>query len=164
MEYEGRPGGREKGEIMKHPILAAVAACALAGAAQAQDAHSWEVEDDFANVTFAVENAIIGAGLVVDHVSHTGEMLERTREDVGSDKVIFTGADVFSFCSAKVSRAVMEIDPTNVQFCPYNIFVYETPERPGVITVGFRDYPEGEMDMVEEMLGGIVAEALMLDP
>ena len=151
---------------MKQFITAGLAAAALAlgGPVWAEDAHTWEVEDSFENVGFAVENAIIGAGLVVDHVSHTGEMLERTRPATGSDKVIFTQADIYSFCSATVSRAVMEIDPTNVQFCPYNIFVYETPERPGVITVGFRDYPEGEMDMVEEMLGGIVAEALMLDP
>lgn len=146
---------------------AALAAClitaSLPAAAHAQQAHSWEVEDTFDNVTFALENAIIGAGLVVDHLSHTGEMLERTRADVGSSKVIFTHADIYSFCSASVSRAVMEADPTNVQFCPYTIFAYETPERPGVITVGFRDYPEGAMDQVEDLLGGIVAEALLLE-
>lgn len=146
-------------------IITAAAAIALLCTvqAQAQEAHSWEVEDDFANVTFALENAIIGAGLVVDHTSHTGDMLERTRADVGSDKVIFTHADIYSFCSATVSRAVMEANPTNVQYCPYTVFAYETPDRPGIITVGFRDYPQGEMDQVEEMLGAIVAEALMLE-
>lgn len=149
---------------MQRIITAAIAAALLGAApALAQEAHSWEIEDEFGNVTFALENAIIGAGLVVDHTSHTGDMLERTRADVGSDKVIFTHADIYSFCSATVSRAVMEINPANVQYCPYTVFAYETPERPGVITVGFRDYPEGEMDQVEELLGGIVAEALMLD-
>lgn len=131
--------------------------------AMAQDAHSWSVEDDFEAVTFALETAIVGAGLVVDHTSHTGEMLERTRDATGSSVVIFTQADIYSFCSATVSRAVMEINPANVQFCPYTIFAYETPDAPGLVTVGFRDYPAGEMDQVEALLAGIVAEALMLE-
>lgn len=147
---------------MHRVIIAALIALATATAASAQEAHSWTVEDEFGNVTFALENAIMGAGLVVDHVSHTGDMLERTREATGSDKVIFTHADIYSFCSATVSRAVMEADVTNVQYCPYTIFAYETPDKPGVITVGFRDYPAGTMDAVEEMLGGIVSEALGL--
>ena len=105
------------------------AAMCLAGAVQAQEAPvTHEVEDTFDNVAFAVESAIIGAGLVIDHVSHTGEMLERTRADVGSDKVLFTQADVFTFCSSIVSRQVMEADLSNVQHCPYGIFVYETPD------------------------------------
>ncbi|PCD76285.1 DUF302 domain-containing protein [Pseudothioclava arenosa] len=145
---------------MKLLLGAAAAAMILAGATQAQEAHSWTVEDDFENITFAVESAIMDAGLVIDHTSHTGEMLERTKEDVGGTRTIFTAADIFSFCSAKVSRAVMEANPENVQFCPYTIFIYERPETPGQITVGFRDYPEGEMDMVEDLLGGIVKEAL----
>lgn len=143
-------------------IIATLCALATTTAASAQEAHSWTVEDEFGNVTFALENAIMDAGLVVDHVSHTGDMLERTREATGSDKVLYTHADIYSFCSATVSRAAMEADITNVQYCPYTIFAYETPEAPGVITVGFRDYPAGTMDQVEEMLGGIVSEALGL--
>lgn len=120
---------------------------------------TYQVEGTFEDVVFAVEDAIVSAGLVVDHVSHTGEMLERTRADVGSDKVLFTGADIFSFCSAKISRQVMEADPLNVQFCPYNIFVFETPEQPGQITVGHRAY-DGTMASVHELLSGIVQEAI----
>lgn len=151
---------------MQRVIIAALIGLGgmLASGAAAQEAHVWTVEDDFAAVTFALENAIVGAGLVVDHVSHTGEMLERTREATGSATVLFTQADIYSFCSATVSRAVMEANPANVQFCPYTVFAYETPDQPGVITVGFRDYPAGEMDQVEALLGGIVAEALMLEP
>lgn len=118
-----------------------------------------EVEGSFEDVVFAVEDAIVSAGLVVDHVSHTGEMLERTRADVGSDKVLFAGADIFSFCSAKISRQVMEADPLNVQFCPYNIFVFELPEKPGVITVGHRAY-DGSMAPVQDLLSAIVADAI----
>jgi len=120
---------------------------------------TFEVEGSFEDVVFAVEDAIVSAGLVVDHVSHTGEMLERTRADVGSDKVLFTGADIFSFCSAKVSRQVIEADPMNVQFCPYTIFVLETPDKPGLITVGHRAYDD-TMAPVQELLTGIVKDAV----
>lgn len=121
------------------------------------------VEDSFDNVAFAVESAIVGRGLVIDHVSHVGEMLERTRADVGSDVVLFTQADVFLFCSATTSRKVMEADPLNVQYCPYGIFVMETPDKPGTITVGHRIFPEGPMKEVEALLDTIVSDALALE-
>ena len=133
---------------------------ALAAPAAAEPAITQTVEDSFDNVAFALESAIVGRGLVVDHLSHVGEMLERTKEDVGSTVTVFTQADVFSFCSAAVSRQVMEADPANIQYCPYGIFLYETPDMPGTVTVGYRDYPEGDMQAVEDMLAGIVAEAL----
>ncbi len=133
---------------------------AFAAPAAAEPAITQTVEDSFDNVAFALESAIVGRGLVIDHLSHVGEMLERTREDVGGTVTVFTQADVFSFCSASVSRQVMEVDPANIQYCPYGIFLYETPDAPGTVTVGYRDYPEGEMQAVEDMLAGIVAEAL----
>lgn len=132
----------------------------LATPAAADPAITRVVEDSFDNVAFALESAIVGRGLVIDHLSHVGEMLERTKDDVGSTVTVFTQADVFSFCSAAVSRQVMEADPANIQYCPYGIFLYETPDAPGTVTVGYRDYPEGEMQAVEDMLAGIVAEAL----
>lgn len=148
---------------MHRNLLAYLAAGFLATSAAAQDAITHTIEDSFDNVTFAVESAILGQGLVIDHRSHVGEMLERTKDDVGAKTTIFTGAEVFSFCSATVSRSVMEVDPANLQFCPYGIFVYERADQPGTVTVGYRDYPEGEMQAVEDLLAGIVAEALMLE-
>ncbi|MEX0303892.1 MAG: DUF302 domain-containing protein [Leisingera sp.] len=111
------------------------------------------------DATFGLESAITNRGLVIDHVSHVGEMLERTRADVGSDVVLFTQAQVFSFCSAKLSRQVMEANPMNIAFCPYNIFV---AQRPGAdeVTIGFRAFPEGEMQVIHNLLDGIVQEAI----
>lgn len=119
----------------------------------------YTVTDDFDSVAFAVESAIIGAGLVIDHTSHVGEMLERTRVDVGSDRVLFTNADVFTFCSASVSRQVMEADLTNIQNCPYGIFVFETPGAPGTVTVGHRAY-SGSMAPVDALLTSIIKQAI----
>lgn len=114
-------------------------------------------EGDFEDATFAVESAILDRGLNIEYVSHVGEMLARTGADVGSDKEIFVAADIFVFCSAVVSREVMEADPMNIAYCPYNIFVAETAA--GVV-VGHREYPDGVMQKVAAMLDEIIAEAM----
>lgn len=121
-----------------------------------------EVEGDFDDIAFGVENAIINAGLVIETRSHAGEMLARTKDDVGGKKDIYTHAEIFTFCSAAVSREVMEIDPMNIQYCPYSIFLYETPDVPGKITVGHPSY-SGSMAPVQELLDGIMADALLLE-
>ncbi|MCF3974153.1 DUF302 domain-containing protein [Paracoccus salsus] len=121
-----------------------------------------QVEGEFDDVAFAVENAIINAGLVIDHRSFVGEMLARTKEDVGGSDDLFTKADVFTFCSAIVSRQVMEADIMNIQHCPYSIFMFEAADAPGTITVGRRDYGPS-MEPVAEMLDDIIAEALALN-
>ncbi len=113
-------------------------------------------DGSFDDATFAVESAIVGQGLVIDYVSHVGEMLNRTGADVGSDVQIFKAADIFIFCSAVVSREVMEADPMNIAHCPYGIFV---AENEGGVMIGHRDYPDGAMQKVEDLLQGIVTDA-----
>ncbi|XDA97067.1 DUF302 domain-containing protein [Sulfitobacter sp. LCG007] len=127
-----------------------------ASSARAEDALTYPYDGSFADAAFAVETAIVNRGLVVDHVSHVGEMLARTAGDVGSDVVLFDNADVFLFCSAALSREVMEADPLNIVYCPYNIFVVD---RAGEVIIGHRDYPDGTMAPVEEMLREIAQEA-----
>lgn len=139
---------------MKH--LLAAAAMVLASAAVAEEPITTTVDGTFDDATFAIESAIVGKGLVIDYVSHVGEMLNRTGADVGSDTKLFDAADVFLFCSAVVSREVMEADPMNISHCPYGIFV---ADRDGEVIVGYRDYPEGAMQRVEDLLAEIVAEA-----
>ena len=111
----------------------------------------------FDDATFSVESAILDAGLVIDYVSHTGEMLARTGVDLGSDVTIFNAADVFLFCSAVLSRKMMEADPINIAHCPYSIFVVDIE---GDVVIGYRNYPEGIMKEVQALLEGIVQEAL----
>ncbi|MCE8547568.1 DUF302 domain-containing protein [Ruegeria pomeroyi] len=143
---------------MKQMLLGAVIAL-TAGAASAQDAVTYTTTDNFEDVTFGLESAIVGRGLVIDSVSHVGDMLERTRADVGSDVVLFEDAKVFSFCSAALSRKVMEADPMNIVFCPYGIFVAKQPGS-GEVTIGFRQFPEGPMQEVQTLLDEIAREAI----
>lgn len=141
-----------------HKFLMAAVATALTTPVFADGpATTYDFDGSFDDATFAVESAIVGAGLVIDYVSHTGEMLNRTGADVGSDVKIFEAADIFLFCSAVLSRKVMEADPMNIAHCPYNIFV---AERDGKVMVGYRNYPEGEMQEVQALLDSLVQEAV----
>lgn len=143
--------------------LSALALIALPVLAAADGAVTYDTDQSFDDVIFGLESAILDAGLVIDSVSHVGEMLERTRVDIGSDVVLFTQADVYSFCSAALSRKVMEADPMNIRFCPYDIFVMVRPDLPDTTTIGFNSFPEGEMKEIEALLDGIARAAIGLD-
>ena len=124
--------------------------------AQSQ-AITYAFDGSFDDATFSVESAILDAGLVIDYVSHTGEMLERTGQDLGREVKIFDAADIFLFCSAVVSRRMMEADPMNVAHCPYSIFV---TDREGQVMIGYRRYPDGIMQEVQALLDALVQDAL----
>ncbi|MEM6465452.1 MAG: DUF302 domain-containing protein [Pseudomonadota bacterium] len=128
----------------------------LSAPVQAQEPVLVPYEGSFEDAEFAVESAILGRGLVIDFVSHVGDMLNRTGKDVGSDAKIFDEASIFLFCSAVISREVMEADPANIQHCPYGIFVTETD---GAVAIGHKTYPEGPMQRVETLLRDIAEEA-----
>ncbi|GAD57446.1 DUF302 domain-containing protein [Limimaricola cinnabarinus] len=140
---------------MRRILLAAVAAIA-GGTASAQEVVTYPFDGSFEDATFSVESAIIGEGLVVDYVSRVGDMLNRTGEDVGSDVTIFDAADVFLFCSAVVSRKVMEADPSNIAHCPYGIFV---TDKEGAVEIGYRAMPDDPIQEVQSLLDGIAKEA-----
>jgi len=136
--------------------LLTAALLALALPASAQEFVSYPTEDAFDDASFALESTIIGRGLVIDYVSHVGEMLARTKEDVGGTKDIFEAADIYLFCSAAVSRQVMEVDPMNIIHCPYRVFV---ADQGGDVTIGYGVMPEGAMQVVQDLLDSIAREA-----
>lgn len=137
-------------------ILTILSFMALGSGALANDPIFIPYDGSFDDATFAVESAIVGKGLVIDYVSHVGDMLNRTGSDVGSTKPIFDNAEIFLFCSAVLSRSVMEADPNNIQHCPYAVFVTETEAG---VQIGYRTYPEGPMKQVQNLLNDIATEA-----
>lgn len=139
-------------------LTTGLAIAALGSMASAADESTtvYEYDGSFDDASFAVRNAIIQDGLVIDFVSHVGDMLNRTREDVGGEKLL-ERADIFTFCSAVVTRQVVEADLMNIAQCPYGIFVAEHDET---VTIGYRDYPDGSMEKVEQLLDKIVTDAL----
>lgn len=141
---------------MLKPIHAALAVAALSQPAFADQFVLVPSGQSFDDTTFALEDAIVGRGLVIDYTSHVGDMLERTRGDMGSDVVLFTNANIYLFCSANTSRQAMEANWQNVAFCPYGINVIERPGEPVMIGYMRRD-AEG-MGPVNDLLSAIVAE------
>ena len=144
---------------------------ALSPVSAAGNAHLklYTTQGKFDDVRQDVEIAITNRGLVVDHVSHISDMLERTGKDLGLPGNIFGQAESLQFCSATVSRRMMQADPSNIVFCPYGIVVYTLPKDPKTVYVGYRR-PElvgsaaskASLKAVEELLDGIVKEALNL--
>ncbi len=116
-------------------------------------------------VVFAVESQ----GLVVDHASKVGAMLERTGQDLGATAKIFGDAEVLEFCSAVISRRMVEADPQLLAFCPYRIAVYTLPGQPNttyvsyarlVTSLGTPDQ-KAALERVEALLETILEEASM---
>ncbi len=114
----------------------------------------------FADVKDDLVTAIEQRGLVINSTSHVGDMLERTGRDLGKTKRIYDQAEVVEFCSATVSRAMMEADPHNLVYCPYTIAIYTLPGKPGVVYLAHRKYPRSAaLKPVADLLDGIVADA-----
>ncbi|WP_456391090.1 DUF302 domain-containing protein [Profundibacter sp.] len=147
--------------MLKPLVTTLTAALIAAPPLWANEAITYQSGDNFDDTVFSVESAILDAGLVIDFVSHTGDMLERTREVTGSDIILFENADIFNFCSASLSRKVMEADIMNVIHCPYRIFVMQKGGSDQV-SVGFKSMPVGAMKEVEAFLDQIVKDALGL--
>ena len=144
---------------MRPFLLAFWMAIAVPAAAMAAGVKLYNFDGDCDDAVFGVESAIIDRGLVVDYVSHVGEMLERTKGDVGGSKTLFAQANVYLFCSAVLSRKMMEADPLNIAHCPYGVFVTESGDGSGKVQIGYRQMPDGPMKEVEALLDDIAREA-----
>ena len=143
-------------------VLGLLAAGAVAAGAFQSRTKAGSYED----VKFDLTNAIIERGLVVDFTGNVAGMLERTGADVGSTKKLYRNAEYFLFCSAKLSREMMEADPANMGLCPFVVFIYEREDKPGEIVVGFHEpvsrggpASAGAIKAVQTLLLDILSEA-----
>ena len=140
--------------------LVATALLALPAHTAGDDVATVTSEASFGDVTAGVENAIVNRGYTIDYHGFIGDMLERTAGDVGATKRIYANAEFLTFCSAVLSRKVMEADPADMAYCPYVVFVYELADKPGTVTIGYRKLPAGgPRDEVNKLLGEVIAEA-----
>jgi len=115
----------------------------------------------YADVKDDVVAAIEQRGMVVNSVAHVGDMLERTGRDLGRTKRIYEQAEVIEFCSAVVSRSMMEADPQNLVYCPYTIAVYTLPGETGKVHPARRRYPQTPaLKPVAALIDGIIADVL----
>lgn len=125
------------------------------------------IDGKFEEIRDRVVFAIQSQGLVVDHTAKVGDMLTRTGKDLGETTEIFGDAEVLEFCSALVSRRMVEADPQLLAFCPYGIAVYTLPGEPQTTYVAYRrlvtnwstDAQRQVLQRVESLLATIVEEA-----
>lgn len=112
-------------------------------------------EDTREAITLAIENR----GLVINYISHIGDMLDRTGADIGASRKVFAQAEIIEFCSARLSRQMMEIDPHNIVLCPFAISIYTLPGEPQATWVAYRRPGGQAAPLVEPLLQAITAEA-----
>lgn len=131
---------------------------------------TYTVKDEFNYVRDAVKQAINDRGMVITAVSHISNMLQRTAKDIGASKKIYVKAEALLFCSASLSRNMMESDPHNAVFCPYNITIYELADKPGTIYVAYRrpqlvgsDASKKSLQAIDKLLDSIIREALEIE-
>jgi len=98
----------------------------------------YKVPGTYEDVRVDLEYAITGRGIKINGVSHISEMLTRTGKDIGRTKKIYGHAEAIEFCSATLSRDMMEADPTNIIFCPYIIYIYSLKEDKNSVYLGYR--------------------------
>ena len=148
------------------PVLLAVCALSL-HAADANPVVTYSTQGKFEDVRDELKLAIEGKGLVIDYHSFVNRMLERTGKDVGSGKKLYADAQAFVFCSAALSRKMMEADAANMAFCPYTLTVYATAAEPEKVYVAYRRpwRPDGSaasksaLREIETLLDGLAREA-----
>lgn len=141
-------------------LLLLLTACAVFSTASADEwQYRKQLSGNFSEVRDALTMAIENRGLVVNYVSHIADMLNRTGNDIGASKTIFEQAEIIEFCSASLSRRMMEADPHNIVLCPFAISVYSLPGEPGKVWITYRQPQGSAAKLVGELLGGITAEA-----
>lgn len=119
-----------------------------------------QVTGSFADVKEAVVMAIENHGLVINYTSHIADMLARTGADIGAGRKIFAEAEIIEFCSAGLSRKMMELDPHNIVMCPFALSIYTLPGEAGKVWLSYRR-PQGKAaPLVNELLADVVAEAV----
>lgn len=134
---------REFRVAVRAMALAIVASFVMPAAATAADAElltTRTVKRAFAEVRDDLNNAIINKGLKVDLNGKIGDMLKRTAADIGAKGELYSEAEYFTFCSAQLSRAMMDADPLNMGLCPYVMFLYKRTGSDD-ITVGYKAMP-----------------------
>lgn len=146
-----------------------LAVTTLGAQAAGRDAYNvvFTVRGDFDAIRDGVLMAVEGKGLNINNRSYISDMLERTGKDIGATRQVYVKAELVEFCSATLSRRMMEADPHNIVMCPYVISIYSLPADPRTIYVAHRKFPTGGTPKsraafreVEKLLSEIIQEGI----
>ncbi|PKO48591.1 MAG: hypothetical protein CVU31_05045 [Betaproteobacteria bacterium HGW-Betaproteobacteria-4] len=118
-----------------------------------------KVDSNFADTRDAVVSAIESRGLVVSYTAHIADMLERTGATLGATRQVFEHGETIGFCSAVLSRKMLELDPHNIVLCPFSISIYTLPGEKNSTWVSYRQPTGPAATLVAPLLSDIAAEA-----
>ena len=149
-------------------LLAACAMLCLPLTALAAEGYTvlFKTQGTFEEVRDLLKFAIEGKGLKITNTNHISEMLERTGKDIGETRQVYENAELFEFCSATVSRHMMEADPHAIVMCPYSVMVYTIPNDKTVYLAYRKPATTGNpalkksLDELESLLTGIIKDAM----
>ncbi|MGE5320159.1 MAG: DUF302 domain-containing protein [Hyphomicrobiaceae bacterium] len=152
---------------MKKFLAACVFMC-LPLSAMAAEAYTvlFKAQGTFQDVRDALQFAIEGKGLKINHTNKIAEMLARTGTAVGASKQVYVDGEQFEFCSATISREMMEADPHAMVMCPYIVSVYTIPNDKNVYIAYRKPGPTNNPKLkkalgdVEALLNSIIKEAM----
>lgn len=96
---------------------------------------------DFAATREALLDAMLGQGLSTPTVSHFGNMLARTADDLGHPQDLYDEAEIFTFCSAAVAAQMVASAREHIAWCPLSIALYTLPGRPDEVVLAYRKPP-----------------------
>ena len=126
----------------------------------------FKTQGEFQEVRDALEVAIEGKGIKINHTNKIAEMLERTGKDLGATKHVYVNGEQFEFCSAVISRRMMEADQNAMTLCPYIVSVYTVPNDKNVY-IAYRKPPvtrnpalKKALADVEKLLKEIIKDAM----
>lgn len=148
-----------------------LAVCAIACmplTAMAADAYTvlFKTQGTFQDVRDSLQFAIEGKGLKINHTNKIAEMLARTGPEIGASRQVYVDGEQFEFCSATVSRKMMEADPNAMVMCPYIVSVYTVPNDTNVYIAYRKPGPTKNPALkkaladVEKLLNDIIKQAL----
>jgi uncharacterized protein (DUF302 family) len=160
--------------LFRSAILAMLALLLALPAAQAQELvletderRIYSITGEFDFYREMVESAITDEGMVINAVGRVAEMLDRTGADLGIGEQVYLNGESLEFCSALLSRRMMEADPHSIVFCPYVIAIYELVDEPGTVYVGYQRVPivgdeatRKALQDVEDLLDRVINNAM----
>ena len=152
---------------MKKFLVGCAIAC-LPLSAMAADAYTvlFKTQGTFQDVRDSLQFAIEGKGLKINHTNKIAEMLARTGPEIGATRQVYVDGEQFEFCSATLSRKMMEADPNAIVMCPYIISVYTVPNDKSVYIAYRKPGPTRNPALkkaladVEKLLKDIVSQAM----
>lgn len=124
------------------------------------------VNGDYLDVRDSIEDSIRGKGINIANILHASNMLNGTGEDYGIIKNTYVHAEIFEFCSVKISHEISQANPLNILLCPFKIAVYNLIDTPKVIHIIYTppDAKEAKskaaVAKIADLLASIVEEAI----